>query len=677
MAQAAWHSNYGQWSMMCLCRMSSEAAREDVANVGGGTGGTVPPVRRGSVKDRFGELIEERKKIDAEKVSKIKEIRNVQPQASIKNKWQDAVANHKDNEHKRFEETKESTMSNFRGESTDMVKQLIKRFNQIFLQKRNRNEKFMSRYGQLKERAAAVVIMSESTDAGASEGEGEGGREGEKKGEGGFMKIDECPEIIAGAMDCIDLTNSPYAEDIRREFQEHSFFYPEIGLFGEGDHRPPIEVSSLISLTDNGKIILSLRMDVLPSHVNDLKSYGHQKVIFYLPVHETDEDLEHHHLGPPILDFEFQLCPSVGWEEFHRRAEQMKSFDPVSIMKTHNSFFIKPIDPSAAGRPPVLPHSSCAPFPSDPPPPPPPQHRPPPPPPPHQRPPPPPLGDHTSSSFDSSIPDSPCGSEPVVVFNAEATSLPVTDSQAAQDQPIQIILDDRAEGEQEQEDHDGYLLVSTPPTEFESLPIVTNYVPSLLYHESHAHRLIPTSVLDPNLDLSQFSCSGCLKPSSELSSPLLFTCPDCKTFLCGACSQSGNGVKGSIDTKQIELNAEILFKPGFSSLLPDSFILLDQIAKFLVDNPIPIRIEGHINAVQANGSLLDDSSKLLSIREPNCNGKMLSQRRAEKVSNYLQSRGISAALLKVEGYGGSSPLTRDKNSLNKNRSPSLPLSSHL
>jgi outer membrane protein OmpA-like peptidoglycan-associated protein len=701
--------------MMCADRMSAMQAREDEvptetsSSSSGGSGigsntnsTTTTAVRRGSMKDRFDDLIEENKKNNAEKVSKLKESRNVQATSSIKNKWQDAVANHKDHEHKKFEETKESTMSNFRGGNTDLVKQLIKKFNRIFLQKRVHDEKFISRYGQLKERAAAVVVSLSETQAQSvrtggeeigEEGDERGGgvSDGEKgigtKGEDIFLKVTKCPEIIVGAMECVDLTDSPYADEIRALFtNDHSFFYPEVGLFGEGDdhHHPPIEVSSLISLTSGGggaqeKLILSLRMDVLPSHIHDLKSYGHQKVIFYLPapLHTgegggvADTSQEHgnhqpHELGQAILEFEFELSPSEGWEEFHRQAEERNTFDPVSIMKTHNSFFIKPIDHSIAKH-----SSSSHHTPSDPPPPPPPPHHPPPPPPTHQHPPPPPpprtheIGDHVSTSFDST--DSPCGSEPVVL-NPESNLTTSTSG--------------GTEGGGEQEDRDGYLLVSTPPSavvtiadddeegeeEDEPLAIVTNYVPSILYHESHPHRLIPISVLDPHLDLTQFTCSSCLRSSSQLSTPLLFACPDCHTFLCQACSQGGNGVKGSIETKQIELNAEILFKPGFSSLLTESYLLLDQIVKFLLDNPIPIRIEGHINAVQANGTLLDNSSKLLSIREPNCNGQMLSMRRAEKVKDYLVSRGIAKELLEVVGHGGKNPLTRDKNLLNKNRS---------
>lgn len=585
----------------------------DLSSASASTTAPAPaPIRRGSMKDRYDELLEERKKIDAEKVHRIKETRHVENTNSIKNKWQNAVTQHKDYEIKKYEETKESTMSGFRG-THNLVKRLIKKFNKIFVQKKLKGEKFISRYAQLKEKA---ILTNE------------------------YLLVENGPDIIAGAMNCIDLTENFLADDIRKDLIENSILYPEIGLFGEEESRPPIEVSSLICLSESGKLVMSLRMDVLPSHANDLKSYGHQKVIFYLPSNITEST--EHHVGQTILEFEFHLCPSMGWEEFQKRTEHMNAIDPVDIMKTHNSFFIKPITVKQ-----TLPTLSP---------------------------------EHIEPPVTQPPLDSPCGSEPILV-NAESlepSSSSVTDSSKSHDeQHIEIVINDpRDESpEIEQEDRDGYLLLSPNLTQDlnfqngnenqESLPIVTNYVPYILYHESHEHRLIPTSVLDPNLDLTQFTCCRCsiaLVPSSPS-----YVCPDCKTFICPECSQSGNGVKGSIDTKQIELNAEILFKPGYSSLLPDSYILLNQIAKFLLDNPIPIRIEGHINAVQANGTLLDDSSKLLSIREPNCNGKMLSQRRAEKVSQYLQSLGIPSNLLTVEGYGGRNPITRNKNDLNKNR----------
>mmetsp|Transcript_14967 Transcript_14967/g.15702 ORF Transcript_14967/g.15702 Transcript_14967/m.15702 type:complete len:246 (+) Transcript_14967:40-777(+) len=107
------------------------------------------PVRRGSVKGRLAELIEERKKIDAEKVSKIKESRGIEGTGSVKNKWQEAVANHKDHEAKRFEETKETTMSGFRG--SHIVGELIKKFNKIFVQKKLAGEKFVRRYSNLRD----------------------------------------------------------------------------------------------------------------------------------------------------------------------------------------------------------------------------------------------------------------------------------------------------------------------------------------------------------------------------------------------------------------------------------------------------------------------------------------------------------------------------------------------
>jgi len=671
------------------------------------------PVRRGSVKGRLAELIEERKKIDAEKVSKIKESRGIEGTGSVKNKWQEAVANHKDHEAKRFEETKETTMSGFRG--SHIVGELIKKFNKIFVQKKLAGEKFVRRYSNLRDVAISSGKIgnnnnnsnnnnnnensNETNDTNGSlthndnnndnnDGNNNGNSNNGNENNGNenikfeYFDVRNRPEVTAGAIYCINLTDTPFAEHIRKEAIDN-ILHPEVGLFSEGDNRPPIEVVSLLYTHEDGTILLTIRMDVLPSHVQDIKSYGHQKVIFYLPL-TTDQENSNidRKVGDTLLEFDFDLSPSIGWEEFNRRAEESKpiKIDPVAIMKTHNSFFIKPINYNEIQQQ----NQSQVPPPQ--PPPPPPRHHneehenenkkqiphppPPPPPPSHHN-----LNSSLSQIDDNLLPESPCGSEPILL-NSESIEI------KQNDQVYDIVIDDSDVNQQQDDDNDddniqcdevernepddGYLLLTPTPNSASKvevgLSIVSNFVPSLLYHESHEHRLVPTSVLDSNLDLTKFSCHLCSK-----SVNLTFVCPECRTFLCLECSQGGNGVKGTIDTKQIELNHEILFKPGYATLLPESSILLNQIGRFLLDNPIPILIEGHINAVQTDGTILSDSSKLLSVYEPNCNGKMLSYKRAEKVSLYLQSLGISSSLLQVEGLGGSRPITRNKKELNKNR----------
>ena len=121
-------------------------------------------------------------------------------------------------------------------------------------------------------------------------------------------------------------------------------------------------------------------------------------------------------------------------------------------------------------------------------------------------------------------------------------------------------------------------------------------------------------------------------------------------------------------SNKLELQSEVLFEPGCSTLMNESYGLLEEVARILLDNAIPIRIEGHINTVQSTGRVLPASSPLIKVLERDCNGQMLSERRASTVANYLKSLGVDSSLLHAVGCGGSRPITRRSKNLSQNRS---------
>jgi outer membrane protein OmpA-like peptidoglycan-associated protein len=562
------------------------------------------PTRRGSVKGRFGELVEERKKEDAEKVIKIKESRQVEGRrGSIKDVWQQAVNNHKVQENERFEATKESTLSGFRQTAgSQIVSDLIRKFDKIFMQNRMNAERFAKRFRQLKTDTThnENILQAHS--------------------------LQPPPNFVSGMSYIIDLTESSHTLEIMGAVTARgNDLRLEVGLFGEeGGSHPPLEVVSAIFLGEDGKIMMPIRIDVLATHTFDSKAYGSQKAIFYLPGTANDGSL-----GQAILEFDFILAPAIGWEEFHKRMAMIQlttSDAPTDLSQSHvNAFCIRPVD---------LPSDDA-------------------------------IEDNQGLSFpplDAALPPvvvkgeigmhSPCGSEAVLVTNdCPRTNSSLSDSK---------------------EEEDGYLLVVPPappsPAKSRGLKIVNPFVSTLLYHEAHVHRLVPRDVLDSSLDLDQRRCVICsLNGDSAHNNPLQFVCPECEVFVCDRCSRRGNGVRGSMATFQIELNSEILFEAGYSKLLVESYAMLEQVGKFLVDNPIPIRIEGHINTVQSSGAILDASNKLIKVYEANCDGQTLSERRAARVAEYLLSVGVNGSLLFPEGCGGSRPLTRARADLNQNR----------
>ncbi len=93
------------------------------------------------------------------------------------------------------------------------------------------------------------------------------------------------------------------------------------------------------------------------------------------------------------------------------------------------------------------------------------------------------------------------------------------------------------------------------------------------------------------------------------------------------------------------LNA-IYFETNSTELKPESKQSLNKLVKLLLDNPsLRIEIGGHTDN---QGSA-----------EYNLN---LSQKRAEKVVDYLVGKGIGRGILSAKGYGNSNPLSKEQNS---------------
>jgi outer membrane protein OmpA-like peptidoglycan-associated protein len=222
----------------------------------------------------------------------------------------------------------------------------------------------------------------------------------------------------------------------------------------------------------------------------------------------------------------------------------------------------------------------------------------------------------------------------------------------------------------------GFIL--RPSSQSRHLRVLEGVAPCLLYHERHPHRMVPSCVLHPDTELFSRQCSSCFWIESTYCSPdstrhtsrgktLEFVCPECAVFICSECCRRGNGVIGSVQARQLALNSEVLFQPGTSALQEETGGMLTQVGRFLLDNAIPIRIEGHINTVQSSGKVLPATSSQIKVLEEGCDGQTLSERRAVMVGHFLQRMGVDAGQIHTVGWGGSRPLSTEKVKLDRNR----------
>lgn len=109
-------------------------------------------------------------------------------------------------------------------------------------------------------------------------------------------------------------------------------------------------------------------------------------------------------------------------------------------------------------------------------------------------------------------------------------------------------------------------------------------------------------------------------------------------------------LKGKIKTgDKIKLD-NILFRTGYSYLLPESGKTLEEIAKVLVEREdIYFTIQGHVCCTQNGRDAIDRKTKK----------RNLSQARAEFIYNYLSKRGVNPKRMKFVGMRRKFPLGGD------------------
>ena len=84
----------------------------------------------------------------------------------------------------------------------------------------------------------------------------------------------------------------------------------------------------------------------------------------------------------------------------------------------------------------------------------------------------------------------------------------------------------------------------------------------------------------------------------------------------------------------------ILYATGAADLYPQSFVTLDEFADYLKINPnMKIEIQGHTDNV---GNENDN--------------RLLSEKRAENVMEYVVSLGVKPDLISAQGFGASNPV---------------------
>jgi OOP family OmpA-OmpF porin len=97
----------------------------------------------------------------------------------------------------------------------------------------------------------------------------------------------------------------------------------------------------------------------------------------------------------------------------------------------------------------------------------------------------------------------------------------------------------------------------------------------------------------------------------------------------------------TVERDRIRLKANVLFETGEARIQKQSYPVLDEVAKVLVDHPEvrPVLIEGHTDNVGSRRYNLD-----------------LSARRARAVVDYLVKKGIDAKRLRAQGFGFDQPI---------------------
>ncbi len=105
-----------------------------------------------------------------------------------------------------------------------------------------------------------------------------------------------------------------------------------------------------------------------------------------------------------------------------------------------------------------------------------------------------------------------------------------------------------------------------------------------------------------------------------------------------------------LETERIRIKGNILFETGMAIIQKQSYPLLDDVAKVLHDNPDvgPVLIEGHTDNRGSRPYNMD-----------------LSNRRAQAVSDYIASKGISKKRLRTAGFGFDRPVATNDTPLGR------------
>jgi outer membrane protein OmpA-like peptidoglycan-associated protein len=95
-----------------------------------------------------------------------------------------------------------------------------------------------------------------------------------------------------------------------------------------------------------------------------------------------------------------------------------------------------------------------------------------------------------------------------------------------------------------------------------------------------------------------------------------------------------------LTSREVKIGSEVVFRPSSADIDARSTALLAEVADVLAHNPqVRIQVQGHT----------DNSG------EPATN-RMLSQRRADAVRQWLVSAGVDSARIEAKGYGDEQPL---------------------
>jgi outer membrane protein OmpA-like peptidoglycan-associated protein len=551
---------------------------------------------------------------------------------SVKGRWSEALTNSQVQEREKLEAVKASNLKGYNSPGENIVDSMTKTFDNVYIQKRE-SDVVDSRISQ----GTLIVIQ----------------------------KTDTIHTIEAGTAYSVDVTDSGNCDALREALlsSEEKEISMQVGISGSKSNEPRIDVTALAQLRDDGSIVLGFLIDVHKEFEMDPDVYGRYRIDQYLPVSTAVSQISPSRrpsfTASLILQMRIALIPNGGWTFFNKRKE-----DPTYTIEKRRSrlagFQIRPV-------------SSVA------------------------------IDSSKSSDHTFTPPLSPCDSEPTVsveegvnIFTngkvGQRCRATLTSSEEDEDlakisledaQPSPVRDPSFMSSPGGSQGDGGYVMVEAAGEVDDSqLDIAYDITPCLLYHQCHRHRMIPTVMLHPDTNLLSRSCLVCKwtemvngSPEHTASVPgmerdgktLEFVCPDCALFVCSECAYQGDGVIGSMETRQVVLNSEVLFEGGYSTLLEDSYGLLEQLGRLLLDNPIPIRIEGHINTVKSSGKVLPASSPLIKVYEEGCDGQMLSERRAKMVSMYLEAMGVDSKLLTPVGCGGERPITRVKADLNQNR----------